>query len=76
MADAEKKSVDFSRIKNKQRRSQVYHKEKERKSKEKRERRKKRKREESAVDGEVHEFPMYCCKRLLIFDSSDHCVLR
>ena len=60
MADRKegKKPVNFSLIKNKVRRSKVYHQEKARKSKEKIERRKKRKREESSLDGEVNGFPL------------------
>jgi len=55
MADeGERKNVDFSRIKNKIQRSEVYWKEKIRKAKEKRERRKKRKREEDALGDEVN----------------------
>lgn len=54
MADEEQtKSVDFSRIKNRIRRSEVYWKEKIRKAKEKREKRKKRKREDDALGDEV-----------------------
>jgi len=66
MADEEQsKSVDFSRFKNKIRRSEVYWKEKVRKAKEKRERRKKRKREEDALGDEVKninfEVVLFCC---------------
>ena len=63
MADRKegKKPVNFSLIKNKVRRSKVYHQEKARKSKEKIERRKKRKREESSLDGEVNGFTSGVC---------------
>ncbi|XP_031553915.1 ribosome production factor 1-like [Actinia tenebrosa] len=54
MADErERKPVDFSRMKNKIQRSEVYWKEKIRKAKEKRERRKKRKREDDALGDEA-----------------------
>jgi hypothetical protein len=54
MADeSDRKPVDFSRIKNKIQRSEVYWQEKIRKAKEKRERRKKRKREDDALGDEV-----------------------
>ena len=53
MAAMEGKGIDFSQIKNKQRRSTLYQKEKLRKAKEKRERKRKRKREESQEEGEV-----------------------
>lgn len=53
MADVEAKSVEFSQIKNRIRRSALYRKEKLRKAKEKRERKRKRKREESQGQDEV-----------------------
>lgn len=53
MAERERKEIVFSEIKNKQRRSTLYQKEKLRKAKEKRERKRKRKREESQEEGEV-----------------------
>ena len=53
MAARQEKNVDFSEIKNKIRRSDLYRKEKLRKSKEKRERKRKRKKEESQDQDEV-----------------------
>lgn len=52
MAAREGKEVDFSQIKNKQRRSSLYQKEKLKKAKEKRDRKRKRKQEESQEEGE------------------------
>ncbi|XP_078355957.1 ribosome production factor 1-like [Oculina patagonica] len=52
MAAREGREIVFSEIKNKQRRSTLYQKEKLRKAKEKRERKRKRKREESQEEGE------------------------
>ena len=53
MAAREERSVQFSEIKNKLRRSSLYQKEKLRKTKEKRERKRKRKREETQEQDEV-----------------------
>ncbi|XP_058955989.2 ribosome production factor 1 [Pocillopora verrucosa] len=52
MATREGNEVDFSQIKNKQRRSSLYQKEKLKKAKEKRDRKRKRKQEESQEEGE------------------------
>lgn len=52
MAAREGKEIDFSQIKNKQRRSSLYQKEKLKKAKEKRDRKRKRKQEESQEEGE------------------------
>lgn len=52
-AQNNKRSVDLSRVKNKERRMQLYKKEKHEKNKEKRERKKKRKREEDELGEEV-----------------------
>ena len=56
MAAREGKEVDFSQIKNKQRRSSLYQKEKLKKAKEKRDRKRKRKQEESQEEGEVRQW--------------------
>ena len=65
MAERERKEIVFSDIKNKQRRSTLYQKEKLRKAKEKRERKRKRKREESQEEGEVscEDFLRRTCKQ-------------
>lgn len=52
MAARERKEVDFSQIKNKQRRSSLYQQEKLKKAKEKRDQKRKRKQEESQEEGE------------------------
>ena len=56
MAAREGKEVDFSQIKNKQRRSSLYQKEKLKKAKEKRDRKRKRKQDESQEEGEVRQW--------------------
>ena len=56
MATREGNEVDFSQIKNKQRRSSLYQKEKLKKAKEKRDRKRKRKQDESQEEGEVRQW--------------------